>query len=79
MQVYCHLIATTGHSWDQVRNDWDLPRLFAWSEYCGEHPTLRNMVQRYLGIETKATAAKNSPDILETLTQFPGAFQTPST
>jgi len=52
-----------------------LPRLKAWTEYCRTHPTLRAMVQAYLGIETKAIAeAPGTPnELLATLAEFPGA------
>jgi hypothetical protein len=70
------LIATTGQSWEQVRNDWDLPRLKAWSEYCRTHPTLRTMVQAYLGIEVKVAEAPGTPnELLATLAEWPGAAQ----
>jgi hypothetical protein len=72
------LIATTGQSWDQVRNEWDLPRLDAWASYCDKHPTLRAMVHAYLGIKTSGTQPPtNQPDIMDTLGMFPGAAERP--
>jgi hypothetical protein len=56
------LIASTGHTWTEVRDDWDLPRLIAWTEYSSDHPPLHLMVASYLGIKpriSKPTEADN--------------------
>lgn len=45
------LIASTGHSWREVEDDWDFPRLERWLAYCAKHPPLQAMVQSYLRIE----------------------------
>jgi hypothetical protein len=55
-----------------VRNDWDLPRLEAWSDYCADNPPLRAMVQAYLGIKGQPKAvAPEDTDILHVLSVFP--------
>ena len=44
------LISSTGHSWREVEDEWDFPRLQRWIEYCAKHPPLQTMVAAYLGL-----------------------------
>ena len=50
-EICCFLIASTGHGWREIYDEWDFPRLNRWIEYCNDHPTLQAMVQAYLGIK----------------------------
>lgn len=43
------MIANTGHTWSEVGQEWDLPRLFAWTRTIGRLPPLQCMVGHYLG------------------------------
>jgi hypothetical protein len=54
----CFVIASTRHDWEQIGQQWDLPRLAAWNRMTGNLPPLAMMVGRYLGykapdVETK--------------------------
>lgn len=74
--MYCFLIESTGQSWGQVRDDWDLPRLSAWVSYCAKRPTVRSMVQAYLGIETKKSQTEGPQEnLMAVLAQMPGAVE----
>ena len=48
-------MADTGHGWEQIRNEWDFPRLEAWNRHAANYPPIQRMVQAYLGIKPKGT------------------------
>jgi hypothetical protein len=52
------LIAATGHTWTEVRDDWDFPRVNAWVEFTADHPPLHAMVAAYLGYKPGTAAAQ---------------------
>lgn len=39
----------TGDTWDQIDNDWDIPRLRAMNKYWKDYPPLHILVQSFLG------------------------------
>jgi hypothetical protein len=45
-----------------IRDDWDIPRLMAWYEYCAEHPPVQAMVQAYLRIKPRRRVPEGSTD-----------------
>lgn len=80
-ELYTHLVLTTGHDYDYVRNHMDLPRLSALNAYNKKFPPnsvntyrIRRLIEAYFGIEdddTKEVDEQQEPDILETLQNFP--------
>lgn len=54
--------------------DWDLPRYQAWLTHCNANPSVRAMVQGYLGIKGVQVNDKDDADtLLSVLSLFPGA------
>ncbi len=45
------LILSTGHGWQEIEEEWDLPRVERWIAYCQKHPPLQWMVAAYLGFD----------------------------
>lgn len=43
----------TGQTWEEIGQQWDLPRLEAWNVYNRDHPPLHIMVAAYLGVKPK--------------------------
>lgn len=39
----------TGDTWDQIDNDWDIPRLRAMNKYWKDYPPLHILVQSFAG------------------------------
>lgn len=62
---------------EEVREQFDLPRLFAFTNYSKSNPPLHIMVARYLGIEQKPTVTEKqdekntNDDLAELLNMFP--------
>ena len=72
------MIEHTGWTWDYVAKNMDIPRLMSMNDYKSTRPSLRSMVQAYLGINptksTDKTEADNSVDDLnEFIQMFTGA------
>lgn len=62
-------MACTGQGWEQIRNEWDIPRLMAWNRYAADHPPLHLMVAAYLGIKPKSQSTKSAEDLVTELAQ----------
>lgn len=75
-ELYAHLIACTGWTWEYIENHVDIPRLTSMNDYWAKHPPLHVMVQWFMGIEEKqasveqSTDAEPEMDILEFAQQF---------
>lgn len=41
-------MACTGHDWEQIDSQWDVPRLLNWNRYSRQFPPLHALVARYL-------------------------------
>ena len=52
-ELYAHVIAVTGWTWDYVAENVDLPRLEALNRYWAQLPPLHLMVAAYFGIKPK--------------------------
>lgn len=66
-------MAATGQGWEQIREEWDLPRLEAWNKYCTEHPPVHLLVAAYLGYKAKPAVEPNSaPQLMAELPGIPG-------
>jgi len=52
-ELYAHVIAVTGWTWDYIAEHVDLPRLEALNRYWTQLPPLHLMVAAYLGIKPK--------------------------
>lgn len=75
-ELYAHLIACTGWTWDYIADHVDIPRLTSMNDYWAKHPPLHVMVQWFMGIEEKSVSGElpdSEPemDILEFAQQFP--------
>lgn len=76
-ELYAHLIACTGYTWEYIENNMDLPRLASMNAYWAKHPPLHLMIQHFMGIEAKSEFdeqpldAEPEMDILEFAQQFP--------
>jgi hypothetical protein len=62
-------VASTGQGWEQIRAEWDLPRLMAWNKYTAEHPPLHLMVTAYLGVKPKPDASRSAEQLVTELAQ----------
>jgi hypothetical protein len=51
------LVLTTGHTWHEIEENWDLPRVERWMDYCQKHPPLQWMVSAYLGFNNESNKA----------------------
>lgn len=75
--LYAHLIACTGWTWDYIENQMDIPRLASMNAYWAKHPPLHVMVQWFMGIEEKSVAGDlmgddaDEDDLLTELSSFP--------
>jgi len=49
-ELYSHIIACTGWTWEYIAENIDLPRLESMNRYWRKSPPLHLMVQAYLGI-----------------------------
>lgn len=60
-------------SYEQVREQFDLPRLEGYTNYTTEHPPLQSMVAAYLGIGSAAKSAAGNQDeaLTELIAQLP--------
>ena len=70
----------TGDTWDQIDNDWDIPRLRAMNKYWKRYPPLHILVQAFMGElpDSKPPIVvedhdAGQPDLLDTLQAFPQA------
>ena len=76
-ELYAHLIACTGWTWDYIENQMDIPRLASMNAYWAKHPPLHVMVQWFMGIEEKSVAGDlmgdddDEDDLLTELSSFP--------
>lgn len=76
-ELYTHLIACTGWTWDYIENQMDIPRLASMNSYWAKHPPLHVMVQWFMGIEEKSVAGDlmgdddDEDDLLTELSSFP--------
>lgn len=76
-ELYAHLIACTGYTWEYIENNMDLPRLASMNAYWAKHPPLHLMIQHFMGIEAKSELgeqlldAEPEMDILDFAQQFP--------
>ncbi len=50
--IYVHLIACTGWTWDYIDQHMTLPRLIAMNSYWTEHPPLHLLVSAYFGVKS---------------------------
>lgn len=64
----------TGFTFDQVGEQFDLPRLRAMQTYWESNPPIHIMVARYLGIKPKAAdePAENNEGLMSALAAFNG-------
>ena len=75
--LYAHLIACTGWTWDYIENQMDIPRLASMNAYWAKHPPLHVMVQWFMGIEEKSVVDDlmgdddDEDDLLTELSSFP--------
>ena len=52
-EIYAHLVACTGWTWDYIAENVDLPRLESLNRYWDQFPPLHVMVASYLGLKPK--------------------------
>lgn len=64
---------STGWTWDQVRNELDVPRLKALNAYWKKQPPVHLLVAAYLGYSPAEESGEVSPDkqALELMSMFP--------
>lgn len=69
--VIAHVVASTGLPWDQILDEWDLPRLDAMTRYWNDHPPVHVMVAAYLGVkpsnQSKQPSKSNPQESLQQL------------
>lgn len=82
-ELYTHLVLTMGKDYDYIRDQMDLPRIKALSEYQAKFPPadvgvqhLCRILEAFMGIEENPTPDEMSEgdeemDILEFAMQFP--------
>jgi hypothetical protein len=63
------VIEHTGWTWEYVDWNMDLPRLFSMSRYWRKHPSVRAMVQAYLGIKPEALDSPSGNSISSNKTE----------
>lgn len=61
---------STGWTYDQVGEQFDLPRLRAMNEYWAGSPPVHVAVARYLGYKPKEKAGASTDDLLAALQAF---------
>jgi len=62
-ELYSHVIACTGWTWDYIAEDLDLPRLESLRRYWAQLPPIHMMIAAYFGISPQ----KQAPAVLEDL------------
>lgn len=50
-EIYCHLAMSTGWTFDQIGEEFDIPRIEAMNKYWLKHPPVHIMVASYLGVK----------------------------
>jgi hypothetical protein len=63
-EIYAHVVASTGWTWDYVSEHVDLPRLNAMNEYWAQFPPVHIMVAGYMGYKPKEKPEENNFDEL---------------
>lgn len=66
-------MASTGQGWEQIRAEWDIPRIAAWNKYAADNPPVHLMVAAYLGIKRKG--APPTSDLVTDLATMPGGME----
>jgi hypothetical protein len=68
------VVASTGWTWDYVRDELDIPRLTALTEYWQQHPPLHLVVAAALGVKTGVEVEKPKPPDDAALAELMAAF-----
>lgn len=50
-EIYAHVCACTGWTWEYIAEHLDLPRLDSLNRYWAQHPPVHMLVAQYMGIK----------------------------
>lgn len=50
-EIYCHLAMSTGWTFTQIGEEFDIPRIEAMNRYWLKHPPVHVMIASYLGVK----------------------------
>ncbi|MGV1045468.1 hypothetical protein [Limnohabitans sp.] len=66
-----HVAITMGMTLEQVREQFDIPRLLAFNQYCEKFPPLHVLVAAYFGYpKEKPKAEADEEDMVKLMAQF---------